>query len=56
MASLFDAVTEWDNLWLAFHLAARGKRRKGSAAAFEQQVADRLLALQDALRDRTYRR
>lgn len=55
MASLFDAVTEWDNLWLAFHLAARGKRRKGSAAAFEQQVADRLLALQDALRDRTYR-
>jgi hypothetical protein len=43
MAELFDAVTEWDNLWQAFSVAARGKRRKGSAAAFEQQVADRLV-------------
>ena len=55
MAKLFEAVTDWDNLWRAFCLAARGKRRKGSAAAFEQQVADRLLALQEDLRARTYR-
>ena len=55
MASLFDTVSEWDNLWSAFHLAARGKRRKGSAAAFEQQVADRLVAVQDELRGKTYR-
>jgi len=55
MAELFDAVTEWDNLWQAFSVAARGKRRKGSAAAFEQQVADRLVTVQDELRGKTYR-
>jgi RNA-directed DNA polymerase len=55
MAKLFEAVTDWDNLWRAFSCAARGKRRKGSAAAFEQQVADRLLALQEDLRGKTYR-
>lgn len=55
MADLFDAVTDWDNLWRAFCRAARGKRRKGSAAAFEQQVADRLIALQQDLRGKTYR-
>ena len=55
MAELFDAVTEWDNLWQAFAVAARGKRRKGSAAAFEQQVADRLVTVQDELRSKSYR-
>jgi len=27
MATLFEAVTAWDNLWLAYRKAARGKRR-----------------------------
>ena len=52
---MFDAITDWDNLWRAFRLAARGKRRKRSAAAFEHQVADRLIALQQDLRSKTYR-
>ena len=55
MGALFAAVTTWDNLWLAYSKAARGKRRRGSAAAFEHQVADRLIALQGELRSKTYR-
>ena len=55
MDTLFNSVTAWDNLWLAYHKAARGKRRRGSAAAFEHQVADRLIALQGDLRLKTYR-
>jgi len=51
----FGAVTAWDNLWRAYRLAARGKRRTGSAAAFEHRVADRLIALQSELRGKTYR-
>lgn len=51
----FNAITAWDNLWLAYRLAARGKRRTGSAAAFEHQVADRLIALQGELGTKTYR-
>ena len=50
-----NAITAWDNLWLAYRLAARGKRRTGSAAAFEHQVADRLIALQGELGTKTYR-
>ena len=55
MGAMFDAIAGWDNLWLAYRQAARGKRRKGSAAAFEHQLADRLIALQDDLRNRTHR-
>ena len=55
MGIMFDAITGWDNLWLAYRLAARGKRRMGSATAFEHQVADRLIALQNNLRMKTYR-
>lgn len=55
MGAMFDAITSWDNLWLAFRKAARGKRRGASAAGFEHQVADRLLALQVELRTKTYR-
>ena len=55
MGALFAAICDWDNLFLAYHLAARGKRRRASAAAFEQQLADRLIALQTELRSRSYR-
>jgi len=48
--SLYE-VTAWENLLSAFRSAARGKRKKASVAGFEHQVADRLLALQAALRD-----
>lgn len=45
----------WENLWLAFHKAARGKRSKRSAAAFDYQVADHLLELHDELSRKSYR-
>ncbi len=55
MGALFAAICDWDNLMLAYRLVARGKRRRASAAAFEQQLADRLIALQTELRSRSYR-
>ena len=55
MGVIFDAITDWDNLLRAARLAARGKRRKRSAAAFEHQLADQLIELQSELRTKTYR-
>lgn len=52
---MFASVTEWDNLWLAYRKAARGKRGAASAAGFEIQAADRLVELQAELRAQTYR-
>jgi hypothetical protein len=48
-------LTAWDNLWLAWRKAARGKRGRSAAAGFEYQLADQLFALQDELREQTYR-
>jgi len=44
----------WENLLLAYRQAARGKRGRQAAAAFEFQVADKLLALQDELTQGSY--
>lgn len=52
---LYQRIITWDNLWLAWRKAAKGKRGHGPAAAFEYQLADHLLALQDELTDRSYR-
>lgn len=51
---MYASIVEWDNLWLAFRKAAKGKRGTASAAGFEFQVADRLLALQDELANKIY--
>jgi RNA-directed DNA polymerase len=55
MGTMFDAITGWANLCLAYRLASRGKRGKASVAAFDYQIADRLIALQDELRRFVYR-
>ena len=52
---LFPRVVAWENLLQAYRQAARGKRGRAAAAAFEFQVADRLLTLQDELREGSYR-
>ncbi len=52
---MYASITEWDNLWLAYRKAARGKRGGTSVARFELQVADRLVELQAELRAKTYR-
>ena len=49
------SIADWDNLWLAYRVAARGKRGAASVARFELQVADRLVELQAELRAKTYR-
>ena len=55
MGVIFESITTWDNLLRAARLAAWGKRRKRSAAAFEHQLADQLIDLQNELRTKTYR-
>ncbi len=52
---MYASITEWDNLWLAYRQAARGKRSGAAVARFELQVADRLVELQAELRAKTYR-
>lgn len=51
----YNTFLSWDNLWLAFRKAAKGKRDKTPAASFETTVADNLLLLQRELRDFSYR-
>ena len=48
-------MTAWENLLLAYRKAARVKRGRPSAAAFEFQLADRLIELQAELEHGTYR-
>ena len=49
-----ERVSDWENLLAAWRNAARGKRGKRGVAAFEHQAADKLLAIQAALRDGTW--
>jgi hypothetical protein len=51
---LFPRVVAWENLLEAYRKAARGKRGKVAAAAYERQIADNLLALQEALTSGAY--
>ncbi len=51
---MFDTLTAWDNLLLAYDNAARGKRGHANVATFEHRLEDNLLALQADLRDETY--
>ncbi|MES9905938.1 MAG: reverse transcriptase domain-containing protein [Sedimenticola sp.] len=48
-------MVDWENLWLAFRKAAKGKRGKSSTAGFEATLADQLLGLQEELRSGRYR-
>ncbi len=54
LANLHEQICSWDNLWLAAQNAARGKRSSLPVASFEYRLADELLVLQQALRDKTY--
>ena len=47
-------IYAWDNLLLAFRRAAKGKRGRGPAAAFEFRLEDNLCRLQDELADGSY--
>ncbi len=52
---LFPHITNWENLLKAYYKAARGKRGRQAAAAFEYKLADNLLILQDELRQGRYK-
>lgn len=54
-AMTYAQVCDWDNLYLAWRQAARGKRGRPAAARFEYHLADNLVALQEELTARTYR-
>jgi RNA-directed DNA polymerase len=51
---LSPLITSFDNLYLAFKNAARGKRKRPDVAAFEYNLEENLLDLQDELQSRTY--
>jgi hypothetical protein len=48
-------VCSWRNLRLAHQRAARGKRGRHAAAAYEYNLADRLIELRQELLDKSYR-
>ncbi len=50
----FSSLISWDNLLLAFRKAAKDKRGRVPAAAFEHLVADKLVILQRDLLNHTY--
>lgn len=52
---LFEQVCSFDNLWLAFHRARKGKRSKAEVAAFEYHLERNLFTLERELREGTYR-
>ncbi len=51
----YDEVHDWNNLWLAWRKAARGKRGRPAAAHFEYRLEDNLVALQEELVAKSYR-
>jgi RNA-directed DNA polymerase len=51
----FAQVCDWNNLWLAWRKAARGKRSRPAAATFEHRLEDNLVTLQEELVSKTYR-
>ena len=52
--NLYSQVWDFENLYLAYRKARKGKRGRPGAAAFERVQDDELLALQDELRTFTY--
>ena len=50
----YEQVYAWDNLWLAWRQAAKGKRSRPAAARFEYHLEDNLVALQEELAEKRY--
>ena len=52
---MYEQVCNWVNLMWAYQKAARGKRGRHAAAAFEYNLADHLLELHEELSSKRYR-
>ena len=55
MTGAFERLCSFENLLDAFTKAARGKRTRASVAAFDYELADRLLELKRQLESAEYR-
>ena len=53
--NLYPQICAFENLYLAFKKARRGKRRRPDVAAFESNLDQELLLLQDALQAQRYK-
>ena len=53
--NLYPQIYDFENLYLAFRAARKGKRSRVDVATFEFNMEHNLLALQNELRDQTYR-
>jgi len=51
---LYPQICTFENLYLAFRRARKGKRSKPAVAAFENNLEDNLIALQDTLQEERY--
>ncbi len=51
---MYKQLCSWENLRTAYQKAAKGKRGRQAAAAFEYNLADNLLALQAELQAKSY--
>ncbi len=49
-----EQLCTWDNLYLAWRKASRGKRGRPAAARFEYHLEDNLVTLQQELAAKTY--
>ena len=54
MDSMYQTLTSWDNLRLAYRKASKGKRGQANVAEFEHHLEDNLLELQSELRAFSY--
>lgn len=53
--NLYQQITSFENLYLAYRAARRGKRQRVAVAGFEFDLEANLLDLQDELCAQTYR-
>ena len=51
---LYPEICAWENLESAYRRARKGKRGRAPVAAFERQLEDNLVALQNDLVQQTY--
>ncbi len=51
---MYQTLTSWENLLLAYRKAAKGKRGGANVAAFEHHLEDNLIEIQSDLRDFSY--
>jgi len=51
---LYEQVYDWDNLYLAYRKARKGKRGRPPAATFEFDLEANLVTLQQELREKRY--